>query len=314
MKFLITSTVPDRINTNSSIRKYVTDGFRSAFPEMIVNDCPLSLANSLILKNKPDVVIAIGGLAIDNVDLWSLRAACDKSEAKLVLWLHDDPYEFDYSFKVNNIADIVLTNDAWAKEHYNHPQVHHLPLAGCHIRHFREISAAKKIDAFFCGVAYPNRINIFHQLVPVLNNFKTKLMGDNWPSDIPFAFNKRINTEQFCDIANKSTIVFNIGRDFNLANKKFELVPTTPGPRTFEVALAGAAQMYFVDSLEIIDYFSENDEILLFDNVNDVRRILERAIDEPGWILDIAQAAQNRALKEHTYMNRAITIMQFLNF
>ena len=36
--FLITSTFPDNNNTNTSIRSYVTEGFRSAYSKAIVNE------------------------------------------------------------------------------------------------------------------------------------------------------------------------------------------------------------------------------------------------------------------------------------
>jgi len=307
---VITSTVTDRLNSNAGLRDSMSDGFSAAFPNAEILAVPLSLAPSYIAENSPDLVIAVGGLAIDSSNLWDLKKACLNQESRFALWLHDDPYEFDYAFKVEKLADIIFTNDAWAKEHYNHPEVYHIPLGGCKKRHFREITPAKAIDAFFCGVAYPNRVWIFRELTPILSRYKTKILGDAWPVDMTIASNRRISSEKFCDMASTSRFVFNIGRDFNLANKRFELVPSTPGPRTFEVALAGAAQMFFVDSLEILDYFDAGSEILLFDSISDVRFAMERAIEEPQWILDIAIAAQKKALAEHTYESRAKSIVK----
>ena len=100
---LVTSTMPDRLNNNVSIRDYVINGFEIAFPQVRLEKTSIDAAPGMIQANKPELVLAIGSLAIDSIDFWSLRRACDKVGAVLAFWLHDDPYEFDYSFKVEGI-------------------------------------------------------------------------------------------------------------------------------------------------------------------------------------------------------------------
>lgn len=95
----------------------------------------------------------------------------------------------------------------------------------------------------------------------------------------------------------------------NIANRRYQLPQATPGPRTFEVALSGSPQLYFINGLEIGDHFTLDAEILPFDSVTDIARAIERTVDEPQEIYAIAQRAQIRALAEHTYVHRARSIL-----
>lgn len=304
---LITSTAPDALNSNTVIRDYVAEGFEEAFPDIQVLKSPIETASLMVRDYRPQLVVAVGGLVIDSVDFFPLRRACDKVDAILAFWLHDDPYEFDYAYKAQKLPDIVFTNDLWTMEHYNRENVYHLPLAASRKIHFRpiQIDRWRSITSFFCGVAYPNRVEMFRQAAAVLSSFNTVVMGAHWPPELSFAQNTRLAPEVFADYASNSLITFNIGRDFNLANRRYVIAPSTPGPRTFEIALAGSAQLFFVDSLEIENYFEPDAEILLFDSVKDIQEILQRAFEEPEWVIEIAKKSQERALREHCYRHRA---------
>ena len=105
-------------------------------------------------------------------------------------------------------------------------------------------------------------------------------------------------------------MTINIGRNFNLANNRFQLDPSTPGPRTFEAAMSGSVQLYFSDSLEIADYFTPNKEILLFDSPNSFKLHIEKMLDQPEEAKNIALTAQKRALNEHTYENRCRQLLE----
>jgi spore maturation protein CgeB len=105
-------------------------------------------------------------------------------------------------------------------------------------------------------------------------------------------------------------VVLNLGRDFDFGNERYRLPATTPGPRTFEAAMAGCVQLYFVTGLEIEDYFTPDREILLFDHTSEVPHILESILSDPDRALEIARAAQNRALKDHSYTARARSILR----
>ncbi|WP_244474893.1 glycosyltransferase family protein [Methylobacterium sp. Leaf99] len=272
---------------------------------------PLELAPAAIRQFRPDLVVAVGSIVPDASDLRGLRRAVDSIGAELAYWLHDDPYEFDYSFKAELTADIIFSNDSWAVHHYRHGNVHHLPLAASRARHFRDLVpvAGRETVVFFCGVAYPNRVALIRRADAVLSRHPVAILGTDWPSDIRCATNRRLTPAEMTDHAADARLTLNIGRDLDIANRRFALPPATPGPRTFEVALAGSAQLFFATGLEICDAFEPGREILLVDGVADIARAIEQALDDPAAIQAIAARAQNRALREHTYTERAARIL-----
>jgi spore maturation protein CgeB len=310
-RVLITSTIPDLLNSNLSIRIYAATGFTNLLGDEAVSQCPYEVAPEIIKKHKPDLVVAIGGCGIDAAPLNEMRRAVDSVGARLALWMHDDPYEFDYADRALSVADIIFTCDAWAKRHYRFNQVHHLPMAGCERTHLRQIHSYDAINVllFFCGIGYPNRVEFLRQCKSTLDQYPVEIYGNHWPDDLTMAANKRLTPEETADKVNHSLLTLNIGRTLNIANRRYNLPASTPGPRTFEVALSGSAQIYFVDGLEIGDYFDPNSEILLIDSVSDLRKILLHAREEPEHYLKIAQSAQDRALRDHTYQRRAETII-----
>lgn len=312
LNILVTSLVPDKLNTNQAIRTYLADGVMQAYLTSSVFTCPLETALTKIAELRPNLIIAIGGLVPDTVDLRGLRRAADKVGARIAFWLHDDPYEFDYAFKANSVADIIFTNDRASLSQYNHQSVHHLPMGACPKTHFRPLQLCinKDIAVSFCGVGYPNRVSFLRQAAHTLERGRVEIYGTDWPTDLQFCRNKRLKSSEMIELASRSLITLNIGRQFNIANRRYNIPASTPGPRTFEVALAGSAQIYLASGHEIYDYFLDRCEMIIAHNVKDVQRAITQSIDEPTWAMDIAKRAQERALKDHSYMSRASTMIE----
>lgn len=308
---LVTSTFPDALNRNPGIRSDLAEGFAELLGAERVRHTPLELAVAAVRATRPDVVIAVGSLVPDLADLRALRRAADAVGAVLIFWLTDDPYEFDYAFKAELYADIVVSNDSWAAQHYRHPDVHHLPLAAAPDRHFRPIAsvAERETVLFFCGVAYPNRVALMRRIDDLLCRHVVEILGAEWPDTLRCAVNRRLTPAQMADYAAAARLTLNIGRDLDVANRRLSLPQATPGPRTFEVALSGSAQLFFVTGLEICAHFEPDTEILLVDGAADIARAIERSLDEPAAIEAIARRAQARALREHTYRHRAARLL-----
>lgn len=304
---LVTSTFPDALNRNPGIRSDLADGFAELLGTERVRHTPLELAVAAVRATRPDVVIAVGSLVPDLAD----QRAADAVGAVLIFWLTDDPYEFDYAFKAELFADIVVNNDSWAAQHYRHPDVHHLPLAAAPDRHFRPIApvAERETVLFFCGVAYPNRVALMRRIDDLLCRHVVEILGAEWPDTLRCAVNRRLTPAQMAEYAAAARLTLNIGRDLDVANRRLSLPQATPGPRTFEVALSGSAQLFFVTGLEICAHFEPDTEILLVDGAADIARAIERSLDEPAAIEAIARRAQARALREHTYRHRAARLL-----
>lgn len=307
---LVTGASPDNENRNTILRDYVAEGFREVLGSEAVTHMPLEVALSAARRHQPDLVLCFGSCMPDDADYLALRRHCDSTGAVLAFWLHDDPYEIDFSYRIDGIADVVFSNDRWSAEHYNHPSAHHLPLAASRAAHWRPISPGKDIGIFFCGVAFDNRIRLVKDLKQVLQRYDTRILGDQWPeSEMPFARNRRLSNDELSRNYARALVTLNMGRDFHYANQRYRLDPSTPGPRTFEAAMAGTTQMYFVESLEIEEYYVPDKEIVLYNSVAEFEAKVRSLLGDPQSCLRIAARAQERTLVDHTYRNRAEAIL-----
>ncbi len=309
LRVMITGGTPDWVNRNALLRKFVADGFYEVLGVDKVVNLPYEVVSSRVRNWMPGLVVVFGSCRPDFCDYSELRYACDEVGAILVFWLHDDPYEFDSNAKILRIADHIFSNDRWASEHYNRENVWHLPMAASPtLRHNPD--KAKERDVFFCGVGFQNRKRMLKDLSLILNKVHTEIFGDEWDiGEFPFCRNQRIPTDRISAYYASSRIVLNLARDFNYANSRYQLTPSTPGPRTFEGAMAGACQMMFVESLEIMDYFEIDKEIVLFDSPAEFETKLMYLLNNPEKRAGIGIAAQLRCLKEHTYAARAQQIL-----
>lgn len=310
LKVVITGTFPDRLNSNQVIRDYMAEGFADVLGKTAVSNVPIEIAAHTIRQQRPGVVFAMGSLVPDGAELWTIRRACDECNSQLVIWVHDDPYEFDYAYKAVLSADVIFTNDRGCVPYYSRDRVYHLPTAASASQHYRNLFpyCDRQIDLLFCGYAYPNRIDFMLRCAPILSQYRTMILGDNWPVSLACAENKRVSNTQLSHLYSRARFTLNIGRHHSIANRRLELVPTTPGPRTFEAAMAGTVQLLVAESLEVVDYFEIGKEILLIDELTDLKRFLH---DSDDTLLEqIAQASQARALRDHTYHKRAELVLE----
>ncbi len=311
LNILVSSAFPDQLNSNLAIKQAIAEGFRACSEIGAVVECSLDTVTASVQRLRPNLVLLVGSCLQDFLQYKPVRAACDAAGSCLAFWLHDDPYEIDFSFRASEVADIIFTNDRWSARHYNYPRVYHLPLAADPNRDLRPVGEHRYIDLFFCGVAFMNRIDFVRDLHPLLKpNYRVNIYGERWPEDLPYCRNQRLDAKEFSDLCAVSLATLNIGRHFDLANQRYCLPATTPGPRTFQAAMAGAVQLFFLESLEIFDYFEPGKEILTFDQPKEILPLLDQLASEPQYAQQIAAAAQRRALAEHTYAHRAREILQ----
>ena len=142
-------------------------------------------------------------------------------------------------------------------------------------------------------------------LAPTLRQFRTEICGPGWDAaKLPFCRDEEVDTAGLTEAYASARVVLNVGRQGSPANDRYQLDPSTPAARTFEAAMAGCCQLYFADSLEVLDYFDLGTEILLFDDADDFRGQLTAILSDGERQRSIGAAAQRRALAEHTYAHR----------
>jgi spore maturation protein CgeB len=313
-RVLIVGASPDILNNNAVLRANVLRGFAELLGPEAAAQCPLEAGIQSIGLFRPDLVVCFGSCMPDICYYGPIRDLCDHLGIGLAFWLHDDPYEFDCGHRAAEVADWLFSNDRWATRHHAHPRVYHLPLAGCPEVHQRPWQEVKNHDVFFCGVAFDNRQQMLRDLQSLFGSIRCQILGADWPKDIHLAENRRLGCAQLMDHYAASWLTLNIGRSLQLANVRFQLAPSTPGPRTFEAALAGTVQLYFADSLEILDYFEADEEIVLFDDPESCAKQVAALLADPERARRIAEAARAKALREHTYAHRAASLLAYCGF
>ncbi|WP_178133512.1 CgeB family protein [Vineibacter terrae] len=310
---VVFSTLPDALNRNASLELYASEALARLL-DVKVARTSASLARETVLALKPALVIGIGSVVPDHVDYAAVARACRRVQAPLVYWLHDDPYEFDYNWKIEGGCDWIFTSDRATIDFYRTSAVSHLPLAADVTRHFRPIVPIRErgTDVFFCGVGYPNRRTVVSTIRDVLRACATEIRGDGWDERLPFCRNERLSPEAMIDRYAAARIVLNIGRQFNIGNRQYDLVPSTPGPRLFEAAAAGCVQAAFLESVELFDYFARDTEILAFSSVGEFADIVDHVRGDPDAATALADRAQARARAEHTYDHRMLAMLDVL--
>lgn len=311
---LVVSGSPDHLNANAGLRPYVVEGLREALPEAMALGVPYELGVAAVAQWQPQLVIVFGSVIMDTSDFAALAQVCRRHGIRLVFWLHDDPYEFDMNERVYPYADAIFSNDLAAVDHYP-PQVpvFHLPLAGSRLAHWRALGPRSAPGLFFCGHAFENRQVFFAALCDAdpAAALHMQIFGTGWnPRRVPGAIGQTLPNAALPDYYASAVAVANLGRDLNLANRRFSIKASTPGPRSFEAAVAGAAQIVLTDSLEIVEYFEPGREVLLAHDVESFHAHWQMLLADAAASQRIGERAQRRALSDHTYACRARTLLQ----
>jgi spore maturation protein CgeB len=201
---------------------------------------------------------------------------------------------------------VIFSCDRWAVNFYAHPRARHLPLAGCRQSHYHPYDPAdeRPVDVMFCGVAFSSRKELIGQLLPSLTGLQLQFIGPGWGQFGPGFSDRRIDKAELIRLYRSAKVVLNMGRSLHFENRRYMIAPSSPGPRTFETALAGAVQLFHEDTFEMRRYFTRQ-ELPTFSTPREFAALLHRFIGDAGARHDAALAAQRRALAEHTYAHRA---------
>lgn len=298
---------------NAQIRESIMDGWAECFGDENVVAVHISGAAASIAALQPTIVFAIGSYLPESTYFGEVCREARKIGATTVFWATEDPYEQDANYRITDDFDVIFSCDRWGHNFYQRDRVFHLPLAASRKLHYAPIDAEmeKSIDVLFCGVAFTSRKDIVRNLMPTLRNLNVKIIGPGW-GEFGIGFSDaRIEKAQLIELYRRSKLVLNLGRSLHFENKRFMIAPSTPGPRTFEAAAAGAFQIFHEDTYELRRYFSA-EEIPTFSNKIDFDALVARYIDDIPLCIEMARRAQARTMEEHTYGHRIRAAIEVL--
>ncbi|MEA5569984.1 CgeB family protein [Calothrix sp. UHCC 0171] len=264
---------------------------------------------------KPDLVILFGSFYNPYLDIYNLISQVrSRWNTYIAAWVTDDPYEFDCNYFLPKFVDFVFSNDKNSCNYYHSPNVYHLPLAAAESVHgVLEASTQPEWDFVFCGVGFPNRIDIIEGLQDFLKKYSTLIIGSNWSSEITsnLFIRPSVSYDELLHIYTNSKIVLNLSRVFDLQNKIYEIVPSTPAPRTFEVAAMGVFQLVFFDRPELYEYFSP-EEIISFSTKEEFIYLAKKYLENLELRCSVARKAKQKIMQQHLYRHRLQTIIHYV--
>lgn len=300
-------------HANAQVRKTIKDGLEACFGEGNVTSVDISSAAASIRLLKPVLIFAMGSYLPESTYYGEVSREAKKFGATTAFWATEDPYEQDANYQIAYDFDVIFSCDRWGHHFYQRDRVVHLPLGACPKLHYVPFNdrTEKTIDVLFCGVAFSSRKEVARNLMPVLERLNTRFIGPGW-GDMGIGFSDaRIEKKELIELYSRSKIVLNLGRSLHFENKRFMIAPSTPGPRTFEAALAGAFQAFHEETYELRRYY-EADEIPVFSNRRDFETLIETYLYDDEKRLAMARKAQERTQKEHLYKHRIQRVVDYL--
>jgi spore maturation protein CgeB len=313
MKVLICSGGRYESQANAQVCSYIRDGWKEYLGDGNVVATNISGAAAVVAAIKPEIIFGIGSYLPESTYFGEVCGTARRIGAVTVFWATEDPYEQDASYRIQHDFDVVFSCDRWGTNFYSHKHAYHLPLAGCQHRHYIPINAnaQRPIDILFCGVAFSSRHEIVKDLCSSLSGLNISFIGPGWGQFGPGFSDRRIDNAELINLYSRSKIVLNLGRSLHFENKRYMIVPSSPGPRTFEAALAGTVQFFHEDTYEIRRYFRK-DELPSFSNKREFDDLLNIYLNSDEVCLQTAERAQKRAVAEHTYAHRARYVVDTL--
>ncbi len=314
LRVLICSGGRYESQANEQVRNSIMDGWAELVGSANVIAASVSGASAAIALFRPHLVLGIGSYLPESTYFGEIARDARLAGAVPVFWATEDPYEQDASYRITHDFSAVFSCDSWGVEFYHHPCARHLPLAGCRLRHHLpyDPAAERPVDVMFCGIAFSSRKELVSDLLPSLAGLHLQFIGPGWGEFGAGFSDRRIDKPELIQMYAAAKVVLNLGRSLHFENQRYRITPTTPGPRTFEAALAGAVQFFHEDTYEIRRYFTL-EELPCFSTVSDFAPLLRLFLTDPARRHATAAAAQRRALAEHTYAHRAQRMIDILH-
>jgi len=311
--------LPLEKDSNKHIRHYIVSEFEWCKNVDVTFLQASDYQKILKLDLNESIVVVFGSFFNPEFDIYSLVHSIKSQSISTttVVWLTDDPYEFDRNFHLPHVFDLVITNDESSRYYYYADNVKHLALAAAyHDVDKIENSTVqeKEWDLVFCGVGFPNRNRIIEGLNPILKQYSTLIIGPDWTQNAlnGLSWIPKVDYYQLVNIYNSSKIALGLSREYDLANSMFSIQASTPAPRIFELAALGIPQAIYFDRPDILQYF-ERDELILFDSYDSFETNIDAYLSNMSSLnlTDLSARARSKVLSRHLYRHRINDLISF---
>ena len=165
-------------------------------------------------------------------------------------------------------------------------------------------------DVSFAGAGYYNRRHFLSGLI----DYDLKIWGTDWDMHSKLAefiqrSGSRVDTDEIVRIYNSSRI--NVNLHSSSYHKGINPFGDFVNPRTFEIMACSGFQL--VDRRSGLDgLFEEGEEVVIFDDLNDLRQKIEYYLKNPEEANRIAENGKQRVMKDHTYEKRMEEMLEII--
>lgn len=297
--------------------------------------CNQILSYAVSVRNSFSHVVFVGS---SFVPIWLIESI-RRSGVKVIYWALEDPHALDQDLEYYPHVDYYFSNEKRVRTLPDCKNAYYVPTAADHnacmpIREdLKDVPDHLKYDIVFQGNVYPSRQVILEGIIPFVKEkgYKlgilgiTKLMND--PKTSPLrefiipGFEGVVEHRWLIYLYGCSKIGINLERDSfyeysdKATNRKHRLIGESLNPRAYEIPLcAGALQLIDNKRAEIFSGKTIQDKkhCVVFENIVDLCKKIEYYIEHEDERRAIVKEAQKYTLENHTYLSRAIRIVNII--
>jgi spore maturation protein CgeB len=264
-------------------------------------------------RDRPDLMIVLEGMEMPAEKV----QAVGNLGIRTAIWFTDDPYYTDITSRIAPNYYSVFTLERNCIAYYEGkgcPRVYYLPLGVFPPSyHPQNTPSQLRGDICFIGSAYWNRVNLFNQILPLLEHRRLHISGiwwdrlseyERWKQIIDLG--KWMEPGQTSERYNANKIVINAHRahdDGTWNQNSAQIKAVSPNPRTFEISASATLQV--TDAREdLAQFYVPGHEIVTYDSPEDLVAKTEYYLEHEEERQAIALRGLQRTLKDHTYVSR----------
>ncbi len=259
---------------------------------------------------RPDLIMVMNGKTVRPCLLREIRRENPRFIIINVFW--DNPFFYDIAFSSIPEYDVFFVKDAYVLGEMkklgatNVKYLHHACYPGNH-RSLTDITPEERAkygsDLSFVGSMYPYRARV----LDVFKDMDLKIWGGGFWGRIPedsVAYTKHEGERVW---GRQKMVVFNVS-NINLNTQNFQNDIFSVSSKVHQVAASGGFQL--VDYKPDLEHLYEvGREVITFRSRDELRELAEYYLEHSTERAMIAERAQQRALKEHTFDHRLNEIL-----
>lgn len=267
----------------------------------------------------PDFVFTLLGVWLKPNVIMKIK----EMKYRIGVWIVDDPYDIDQSLQIAPYYDYIFNTEKNVISIYKkiNDNVYYLPLGANESTFKIQKNVKYASDVCIIGTAYENRRNIVDKIADKLIDYDVHIIGILWDKLKSFRLLKNkislgvISDEEAARFYSNAKINLNIHRAYDDETlrklNKNKIKAISLNNRTFEIAATGAFQIIDYRE-EVSNFYKIDEEIVVFENIDDLAEKLEYYLKNEEKRLKIARNSYYRTLREHLLRHRLEKVLHII--